>query len=190
MNKKIHRCPWVGDNDLYIRYHDEEWGVPVHDDHRLFECLTLEGAQAGLSWITVLKKREQYRKVFKQFDPVKVARFKQKDIERLLEDPGIIRNRLKVESTVSNAKALLKLQKTEGSLDEFLWNYVDSTPIKSKLTKMEDYPSETQLSKQISRDLKKLGFRFIGPTTVYAFMQAVGMVNDHSKKCFRRNQVD
>lgn len=189
MTSKRKRCPWVGDDELYIQYHDEEWGVPVHDDHRLFECLTLEGAQAGLSWITVLKKREHYKKVFKQFDPVKVARFKEKDIERLLQDPGIIRNRLKVESTVSNARALLQLQKSHGSFDQFLWNYVDAKPIKSNLAKMEDYPSQTDLSRQISRDLKKLGFRFIGPTTVYAFMQAVGLVNDHSKDCFRKNQL-
>jgi len=174
----IKRCSWVGDDELYHSYHDNEWGVPVHDDHKLFECLTLEGAQAGLSWITVLKKREHYRKVFKQFDPARVARFKQTTIEKLMNDPGIVRNRLKIESTVSNARAVLDLQKSHGE------------PLNSKRKKLADTPSETDLSKQISRDLKKLNFRFIGPTTVYAFMQAVGMVNDHSTDCFRYKELD
>jgi len=186
----IKRCSWVGNDELYQSYHDSEWGVPEHDDHKLFECLTLEGAQAGLSWITVLKKREHYRKVFKQFDPARVARFKPATIEKLMNDPGIIRNRLKVESTVSNARAVLELQNSHGSLDEFLWQYVDGKPLNSKRKKLADTPSETDLSKQISRDLKKLNFRFIGPTTVYAFMQAVGMVNDHSTDCFRYKELE
>ena len=183
------RCPWVGDDPLYLAYHDLEWGVPVHDDATLFECLTLEGAQAGLSWITVLKKRDRYREVFENFDPERVAKFTKRDINRILKDPGVIRNRLKIESTVNNAKAILALRDNVSGFDDFLWRYVDGKPLVSNIRKQSDYPSKTELSETISRDLKKQSFRFIGPTTVYAFMQAIGMVNDHSMTCFRRAEV-
>ena len=180
------RCAWVENGDeLDIRYHDEEWGVPIHDDRLLFEFLILEGAQAGLSWRTILRRREGYRKAFSQFDPEIVARYSQKTIDKLLEDPGIIRNRLKVESTVENAKCFLKIQEEFGSFDDYLWQFVDGKPIKNCWKTHKEIPAETALSIQISRDLKKRGFNFVGPTIMYAFMQAVGMVNDHLVDCFR-----
>lgn len=178
-------CPWCGDDPQYRRYHDEEWGVPVHDDRTLFEFITLEGAQAGLSWLTVLRKREHYREVFEGFDPAKVARFTPARIERLLQDPGIVRNRLKVESTVGNAKAFLAIQSEYGSFDRWLWSYVDGRPIVNHFKRFRDIPATTPLAEHLSRDLKKAGFRFVGPTIVYAFMQAVGMVNDHIVNCPR-----
>ena len=181
------RCPWVNlKNPLYISYHDKEWGVPVHDDRKHFEMITLEGAQAGLSWETVLKKREHYRKVFAEFDPLKVSRFSAKKVEKLLLDPGIIRNRLKVESTVSNAKAFLKIQKEFGSFDTYIWAFVKNKPIKNRIKTIKDYPTKTQISDQISKDLKKRGFRFVGSTIIYAYMQAIGMVNDHTVDCFKK----
>lgn len=176
-------CPWCGDDPLYRRYHDEEWGVPVHDDHRLFEYLTLEGAQAGLSWITILRKRAHYRKVFEGFDPARVARFTPRRVEKLLADPGIVRNRLKVESTVSNARAFLELQSAHGSFDQWLWAYVDHRPIVNHFVRFSDIPATTPLAERLSRDMKKAGFRFVGPTILYAFMQATGMVNDHLVSC-------
>ena len=182
------RCGWAK-GELDIIYHDEQWGVPVHDDDLLFEMLTLEGAQAGLSWSTILKKREGYQKLFKGFDPVKVARMGKRDVERLMGDASIVRNRLKIESTISNAKALLKLQEAEGSFDDWLWGYVDGKTIVNGFKTMKELPAETALSKQISKDLKKRGFRFVGPTIVYAFMQAMGMVNDHLVSCFRYEEV-
>lgn len=178
-------CPWCDDDPQYRRYHDEEWGVPVHDDRTLFEFITLEGAQAGLSWLTVLRKREHYRKVFEGFDPEKVARFTSARIERLLQDPGIVRNRLKVQSTVGNAKAFLAIQAEHGSFDRWLWAYVDGRPIVNRFKRFRDIPTTTPLAERLSRDLKKAGFRFVGPTIVYAFMQAVGMVNDHLVDCPR-----
>lgn len=178
-------CPWCGDDPQYRRYHDEEWGVPVHDDRTLFEFITLEGAQAGLSWLTVLRKRERYRMVFDGFDPEKVARFTTARIEQLLQDPGIVRNRLKVQSTVGNAKAFLAIQAEYGSFDRWLWSYVDGRPIVNRFKRFRDIPTTTPLAERLSRDLKKAGFRFVGPTIVYAFMQAVGMVNDHLVNCPR-----
>ncbi len=179
------RCPWLNiKNPLYIEYHDKEWGRPVHDDQLHFEMLTLEGAQAGLSWETVLNKRTHYKKVFANFDPVKVSRFTTKKIEKLLLDPGIIRNRLKIESTVSNAKAFLKTQKEFGSFDKFIWSYFPDGPIINKFRDLRDYPSKTITSDQISKDLKNRGFRFVGSTIVYAYMQAAGMVQDHAIDCF------
>jgi DNA-3-methyladenine glycosylase I len=167
-------------------YHDAEWGTPVHDDRRLFEMLTLEGAQAGLSWSTILRKREGYRVAFGGFDPAVVARFGEKDVERLLADPGIVRNRLKVESAVSNAARVLEIQGEYGSLDAYLWAFVDGTPIVNDFRTLAEIPAETELSAAVSKELKRRGFRFVGPTAIYAFMQSVGMVDDHTPDCFRR----
>ena len=176
------RCEWVPDGDpLYVAYHDEEWGVPLHGDRELFELLTLEGAQAGLSWSTILRKREGYRAAFEGFEPERVARFSAADIERLLADPGIVRNRLKVESTVSNALAVLELD----SLDELLWSFVGGSPKVNRWKTLGEIPAETPESKAMSKELKRRGFRFVGPTVCYAFMQAVGLVNDHTVDCFR-----
>ncbi len=169
-----------------LAYHDEEWGTPSHDDRHLFEMLALEGAQAGLSWSTILRKREGYRDAFVGFDPVKVARFGPDDVERLLGDSGIVRNRLKVESTVNNAARVLEVEAELGSLDAYLWAFVDGEPIVNHRRRLSDLPAETELSKAISKDLKRRGFRFVGPTVIYAFMQAVGMVDDHTTTCFRR----
>ncbi len=184
-NSKKTRCSWVNHkNTLYVTYHDKEWGVPIHRDTKHFEMITLEGAQAGLSWETILNKREHYRKVFENFNPVKVAKFSQSKIEKCLLDPGIVRNRLKVESTVSNAKAFLKVQKEFGSFDKYIWGFVNHEPIKNSFHQTSDYPTKTALSDTISKDLKKRGFRFVGSTIIYAYMQAVGLVNDHIKDCF------
>lgn len=185
----MERCPWCGNDPLYQQYHDNEWGVPLHDEHTLFEFLTLEGAQAGLSWITVLKKRERYRQVFANFDPVKVASFSPQEINQLLLDPGIIRNRLKVESTVSNAKAFLKVQKEYGSFASYLWGFVEGKPLINHFSSMQEVPAQTVLSAAISKDLKKRGFRFVGPTIIYAMMQAIGMVNDHLVSCARHGEL-
>lgn len=184
MTKEICRCAWAKD-PLEIVYHDTEWGVPVHDDNRLYEKITLEGAQAGLSWLTILKKREGYRKLFKQFDPRKVAKYTDKDVERLMQDASIIRNRLKIESTINNAHAVINIQKEFGSLDAYLWQFVDGKPIVNRWKTMKDIPPQTALSKTISKDMLKRGFRFVGPTTCYAMMQGIGMVNDHVVSCFR-----
>jgi DNA-3-methyladenine glycosylase I len=182
----VKRCDWVPDGiPEYVAYHDEEWGVPAHDDRHLFEMLTLEGAQAGLSWLTILRKREGYRKAFASFDAAKVARFGKRDVERLLANPGIVRNRLKVESTVANAKRVLELD----SLDDLLWSFVGGAPIVNRWRKLGDIPAETPESKAMSKELKKRGFRFVGPTVCYAFMQACGLVNDHTVDCFRWAEV-
>ena len=183
------RCPWAGTDALYVAYHDEEWGVPSRDDRHLFEMLVLEGAQAGLSWITILRKREGYRKAFAGFDPDRVARFGPGDVERLLGDPGIVRNRLKVESAVRNARAFLALQEEAGSFAEWLWAHVDGTPVKGLFHEMREVPAKTHLAERISKELLKRGFRFVGPTIVYAYMQAVGLVNDHLSSCPRRREV-
>ena len=169
-----------------LAHHDEEWGIPSHDDRHLYEMLTLEGAQAGLSWSTILRKRESYRQAFAGFDPQVVARFTTMDVERLLADPGIVRNRLKVESTVSNASRVLEVQEELGSLDSYLWSFVDGEPIVNRWRSLAELPAETQLSKAVSKDLKRRGFRFVGPTMIYSFMQTVGMVDDHTVDCFRR----
>jgi DNA-3-methyladenine glycosylase I len=177
------------DGPAYVAYHDEEWGVPVHDDRRLYEMLTLEGAQAGLSWSTILNKRDGYRKVFEGFDPAKVAMFDRRMIDRLLQNPAIVRNRAKVESTVANARAVLTVQEDEGSLDTLLWSFVDGAPKVNRFRRVGEIPSETEESKAMSKDLKKRGFRFVGPTVCYAFMQACGLVNDHVAACFRYADV-
>ncbi|MDQ4107344.1 MAG: DNA-3-methyladenine glycosylase I [Actinomycetota bacterium] len=184
------RCEWAPvDNPVYLAYHDEEWGVPVHDDRRLFEMLVLEGAQAGLSWSTILNKREGYRRAFAGFDPAKVARFDARKVDRLLADPSIVRNRLKVESTVANARAVLDVQEEDGSLDSYLWSFVGRAPKVSRFRTLSDIPAETPESKAMSKGLKGRGFRFVGPTVCYAFMQACGLVNDHVVSCFRYREV-
>ncbi len=181
------RCGWApADDPLYVAYHDEEWGVPVRDERRLFEMLTLEGAQAGLSWRTILGKREGYRRVFDGFDPKAVAAFSPARIEKALGDASIVRNRLKVESTIANANAILALDE---SLADLLWSFVDGTPILNRWTALADIPAETPASKTMSKELKRRGFRFVGPTVCYAFMQATGMVNDHVEVCFRWSEV-
>ncbi len=183
------RCGWCGTDPLYVAYHDEEWGVPVHDDRRLFEFLVLEGAQAGLSWLTILRKRANYRKAFDSFDFSRVARYGQKDIRRLLHDPGIVRNRLKIEAAIANARGVLAIREECGSLDAFLWRYVDGKPVQNAWKRMADIPAKTLASEQMSKDLRKRGFNFVGPTICYAFMQAVGMVNDHLTVCFRHREI-
>ncbi len=179
------RCRWAGSDPLYIRYHDAEWGRPLHDDRRLFEFLILEGAQAGLSWLTVLKKRDRYRAAFDGFDPQAVAKYDRARIEQLLADEGIIRNRLKIEAAVINAGAFLEVQKSFGTFDAYIWGFVGGKPIRNAWRTVEEIPSQTPLSAAVSRDLKRRGFRFVGPTICYAFMQAIGMVNDHTTDCFR-----
>ena len=185
----IVRCPWPGNDPLYIDYHDREWGVAVHDDRLLFEFLTLEGAQAGLSWITILRKREAYRAAFAGFDPELVARFDGARIDALLADPGIVRNRLKVESTVTNARAFLAVQEEFGSFAAYQWRFVDGRPIQNAWQSVKEVPASTPVSDAMSRDLKRRGFRFVGSTICYAHMQAVGMVNDHTVACFRWREL-
>jgi DNA-3-methyladenine glycosylase I len=187
----VTRCEWVPEADpAYVAYHDEEWGVPSHDDRHLFEMLVLEGAQAGLSWSTILRKREGYRRAFAGFDVDRVARFGPRDVERLLGDPGIVRNRLKVGSAVANAGAVLAVREELGSLDSYLWTFVGGRPRRNRFRLMSDIPAETDESRAMSRDLKRRGFRFVGPTTCYAFMQATGMTNDHVTSCFRWAEVN
>lgn len=183
------RCAWVSDDQLYCDYHDREWGVPVHDDRLLFEFLTLEGAQAGLSWITVLRKRESYRAAFENFDPALVACFDEAKQVELLANPGIIRNRLKVASTITNARAFLQVQEQFGSFDAYLWRFVDNRPIRNAWRSIKEIPASTPVSDALSRDLKKRGFRFVGSTICYAMMQAVGMANDHTIDCFRWQEL-
>jgi DNA-3-methyladenine glycosylase I len=179
------RCEWCGDDPLYVAYHDEEWGVPVHDDRKLFEMLILEGAQAGLSWSTILKKRENYRKAFDKFDAKKIAKYDKAKVAKLLADPGIVRNRLKIAATIQNARAFLEVQKEFGSFDRYIWQFVDGKPKKNKWESLKEIPPKTAESDAMSKDLKKRGFSFVGSTICYAFMQAVGMVNDHVVTCFR-----
>ncbi len=185
MPKPLIRCPWPR-NELSIRYHDEEWGVPLHDDQRLFEFLILEGAQAGLSWDTILKKRENYRAAFDEFDPEKIARYDPRRVQALLRNPGIIRNHLKIEGAAKNAKAFLKAREEFGSFDAYIWRFVDGRPMVNSTNKI---PASTAQSDAVSKDLKKRGFTFVGSTICYAFMQAVGMVNDHRTDCFRYREI-
>ncbi|HEX9735428.1 MAG TPA: DNA-3-methyladenine glycosylase I [Thermoanaerobaculia bacterium] len=187
--KAKERCGWAGEDPLYVAYHDEEWGVPVHDDRRHFEFLILEGAQAGLSWITILRKREGYRKAFAGFDPERVARFRPARVEKLLQDPSIVRNRLKVESAVNNARAFLALQEELGSFDRFIWQFVDGKPRRNAWKSLAELPASTPESDAMSKELKRRGFKFVGSTICYAHMQAVGLVNDHLVDCFRYRQV-
>lgn len=189
MTRDVQRCHWCGSDPLYVEYHDTEWGVPVHDDRRLFEFLILEGAQAGLSWITILRKRPAYRRAFDDFDPEKVARYDRRRIARLMQDPGIVRNRLKVESAVKNARAFLKVQEEFGSFATYQWRFVDGRPVQNRFATPAQIPARTPLSDAISKDLKARGFSFVGSTIIYAHMQAVGMVNDHTTDCFRHRVV-
>ena len=183
------RCAWCGEDPLYVSYHDNEWGVPVKDDARMFEFLILETFQAGLSWITVLRKRENFRKAFDQFDYTKISGYNQAKVDALLQDPGIVRNKLKVHATVSNAQAFLQVQKEYGSFSKYIWGFVNDKPIKNTFENYKDAPAKTSLSDAISKDLKKRGFKFVGSTIVYAFMQAIGIVNDHEIGCFRYSEV-
>ncbi|MBN1771398.1 MAG: DNA-3-methyladenine glycosylase I [Deltaproteobacteria bacterium] len=183
------RCPWCGTEPFYVRYHDEEWGVPLHDDRTLFEFLVLEGAQAGLSWATILRKRPAYRRAFDRFDPRKVARYGARDVRRLLGDAGIVRNRLKLESAITNARAFLRVQEEFGSFDAYIWRFVDGRPIRNRWRTPAELPARTPLSDAVSKDLRQRGFRFVGSTIVYAHLQATGMVNDHLVGCFRYREV-
>ena len=189
VTKEKIRCAWLNDDPLYIQYHDREWGVPLYDDHALFECLLLEGAQAGLSWYIILKKREAYRKAFANFNPQTMARFTAARIDRLVLNPGIVRHRGKIEAFVNNAKMYLKMQREGGVWHQYLWSFVDAKPVLNRWRKSSDIPVKTVASEAMSRDLKKRGFKFVGATTCYAFMQATGMVNDHVKTCYRYSQI-
>lgn len=189
-NKEFQRCSWVQPEDeLSTSYHDCEWGVPVHDEKKHFEFLILEGAQAGLSWNTILRRRENYRKAFAGFDPKKVAKFDSQKVSELLNNEGIIRNKLKIEAAIINAKCFLEVQKEFGSFDNYIWQFVKGKPIQNRFESSKSLPAETELSKALSKDLKKRGFKFVGPTIMYAHMQAIGLVNDHSTDCFRYSQV-
>ncbi len=183
------RCEWGVSDPLYVKYHDREWGTPLHDERGLFEFLVLEGAQAGLSWLTILRKRENYRKAFDRFDPRKVARYSAADVRRLLADPGIVRNRLKIESAIRNARCALAAAEEFGSFDSFIWRYVDHRPLQNAWRTLAEIPARTALSDRMSKELKKRGFSFVGSTICYAFMQAVGMVNDHVVGCFRHEEL-
>ena len=183
------RCTWAGTDPLYIRYHDTEWGVPVHDDRRFFEFLILEGAQAGLSWLTVLRKRPNYLKAFDNFDPHKVAAYKPGKIKALIADAGIIRNRLKIEAAVQNAGCFLAVQQEFGSFDQYIWQFVGGTPLKNSWRTTSQIPAQSEVSAAMSTDLKKRGFKFVGPTICYAYMQATGLINDHTVDCFRYNEI-
>lgn len=185
----VTRCGWSTTDPLYVRYHDEEWGVPLHDDRRLFEMLILEGAQAGLSWITILKKRQNYRKAFDRFDARKIANYNARKRRQLLANAGIVRNRLKIEATISNAEAFLAVRREFGSFDAYIWQFVGGSPIQNHWKSLKEIPPKTEESDLMSKDLKKRGFRFVGSTICYAFMQAVGMVNDHVNTCFRHSQL-
>jgi len=182
------RC-WETEDPLYLKYHDEEWGTPLHDDTKLFEFLVLEGFQAGVSWALILRKRENFRKAFDGFDPEKVSGYTEEDVERLMGDAGILRNRLKITSTISNAKRFLEVQEEFGSFDEYIWSFVDGKPIRSGLKSFEEMPAKTELSEALTKDLKRRGFKFVGPVICYSFMQAVGMVNDHLVHCFRYSEI-
>jgi DNA-3-methyladenine glycosylase I len=183
------RCGWATSDPLYLEYHDREWGVPQHDDRALFELLTLEGAQAGLAWITILRKRENYRRAFARFDPRRVARFDRRRVAALLRDPGIVRNRAKVAGTVQNARAFLEVVKEHGSFDRYVWGFVGGRPIRNRWASLKEVPPETAESRALSKDLRRRGFTFVGPTICYAFMQATGLVNDHVTTCFRHGKT-
>ena len=183
------RCEWVGNNKLMIEYHDKEWGKPVHDDKELFEYLILDAFQAGLNWQIIINKRENFRKAFDNFDPVKISKYGEKDFERLMNNAGIIRNKLKINATIINAQKFLEVQKEFGSFDKYIWQFVNHKPIKNKFGKMKDLPAKTEEAENMSKDMVKRGFKFVGPTICYAFMQGVGMVNDHTVDCFRYKEL-
>lgn len=183
------RCTWCGDDPLYVDYHDKEWGVPLYDEQKLFELLCLEGAQAGLSWITILRKREGYRQAFDKFDKEKIVRYEEEDIKRLLLNPEIVRNKLKVAAVIQNAKCVLQLYDKGETLSDYLWKYVDGTPIQNSWKETSELPASTPLSEKMSKDMKKQGFKFVGPTICYAYMQSMGLVNDHLVDCYRYDEV-
>jgi DNA-3-methyladenine glycosylase I len=189
MPRALQRCFWAGSDPLMVAYHDAEWGVPIHDDRRWYEKLTLDGAQAGLSWMTILRKREGYRDAFRDFDAKAVARFGERDVERLMQHAGIVRNRLKIKSAIGNARALLAVAAEHGSFDAWIWGYIGGKPIPGKSRGRGDMPARTPLSDELSKELRRRGFSFVGSTIVYAFMQAAGLINDHTLNCFRRTQV-
>lgn len=184
------RCSWCEKEDIYIEYHDKEWGVPVYDDNKQFEFLVLESAQAGLSWLTVLKKRENYRKAYDNFDPEKVAQYNPEKLEELMNNPGIIRNRMKIEASINNAKRFLEIQQEFGSFSNYIWGFVNNKPVINKFDSISEIPATTELSDKVSKDLKKRGFKFMGSTIVYAHLQAVGIINDHITSCFRYKEVN
>ncbi len=186
----IKRCTWCGNDPQYMAYHDEDWGVPVYNDRLLFEMLILEGAQAGLSWLTILKKRDNYRQAFHGFDVARIARYDQRAVDRLMQETGIVRNRLKIESTIKNARGFLQIREEFASFADFLWRYVDGKQIVNQWKQLSDIPAHTKLSGQLSKDLKKRGFNFVGPTICYAYMQSIGMVNDHTTDCFRYHEIN
>ena len=186
----MNRCPWCVNDPLYVEYHDKEWGVPVFEDQKQFEFLVLESAQAGLSWLTILKRRENYREAYNQFDPVKVAKYDDKKFEELMNNPGIIRNRKKIEASINNAREFLKVVDEFGSFSNYLWGYVDRRPIVNHFTEISQVPATTELSERISKDMKKRGFKFLGPVIIYAHLQAVGLVNDHITSCYRYNEIN
>ena len=183
------RCPWCEKDEMYIKYHDEEWGVPIQEDNKHFEFLILEAAQAGLSWLTILRKRDNYRKAYDNFDPVKVAKYDEEKINELINNPEIIRNRRKIEASVNNAQRFLEIQKEFGSFNNYLWGFVNNETIKNEWDNISQVPANTDLSSKISKDLKKRGFRFVGSTVIYSYLQAAGLVNDHIKDCFRYNDI-
>ena len=183
------RCPWCEGDELYLKYHDEEWGVPVHDDRKHFEFLVLESFQAGLSWLTILRKRENFRKVFDRFDPKKVAKYDKKKIQKLMRNPGIVRNRMKIEAAINNAKRFLEVQKEFGSFDKYIWEFTDFKPMINSWKELSQIPATTKLSDKVSKDLKRRGFKFVGSTIIYAHIQAIGLVNDHIVSCFRYNEL-
>lgn len=189
MNPGLPRCPWCGTDPLYVAYHDHEWGVPVRDDRTFFEFLVLESAQAGLSWLTILRKRENFRRAFEGFDAERVARMDEARVEALLADPGIIRNRRKIEATLANARAFLRVQEEWGTFTRYLWDFVDGTPVRNRWTSPAEVPATTPLAERLSRDMKARGFKFLGPTVLYAHLQATGLVNDHLVDCFRWEEV-
>jgi DNA-3-methyladenine glycosylase I len=189
MDKMVNRCSWANYNDAMKEYHDKEWCTPVHDDKILFEFLVLEGAQAGLSWNTILQKRENFRKAYDNFDYTKIAKYNEHKIEELLDNPGIIRNKLKIASVIANSVALLKVQEEFDSFDKYIWKFVNNSPLNNEFKTLDELPSKTQISELISKDLKKRGFKFVGPTIIYSFMQAVGMTNDHTTDCFRYKEL-
>ncbi|QTL96669.1 DNA-3-methyladenine glycosylase I [Iocasia frigidifontis] len=185
----MNRCPWCEKNDLYIKYHDQEWGLPVFDDRRLFEFLILESAQAGLNWLTILKRRENYRKAYNNFDPLKVASYDDNKIAELVSNPGIIRYKRKIEASINNAKCFIDVQHEFGSFSDYIWGFVDFKPIINTFTDLTEIPAQTSLSQKVDEDLKKRGFKFIGPTIIYAYLQAIGIVNDHLQSCFRYKEI-
>lgn len=185
----MNRCPWCGSDPLYVAYHDEEWGVPVHDDRKHFEFLVLESAQAGLSWLTVLRKRENYRALYDSFDPAKVAVYNEAKVQELLGNPGIIRNRKKIEASINNARCFLDIQQTYGSFDAYIWAFTEGRPVVNRWTQLSQLPAKTPLSDAVAKDLKARGFKFLGTTIVYAHLQAIGIINDHLTDCFRYNEV-